>query len=286
MASHSTFESGIYIPSFAAMMLIAALVTVGVSLITLLITLLVMLKSCESRSAGVVEVWKSSDDYSYCKLFALHAELNRLDIDSFPAICKDVAVQYIKQGQYMRDLNITVGIAERYLGTVKPSHDGLDVVLMDIDDLFLSEFYYTDDGLLARFNLYGCKDCSKEATNLKRVSFVELYMKIRAAGWPLALLSRKPEKLRNTTVEQLISAGCSGWSSLIMRSDDEMPMDSCEYFTRRRGVMQSEGFHITAVISSQMDALTGPYLGKRIFKFPNPIYYNTGHPMESRNLPQ
>jgi hypothetical protein len=38
--------------------------------------------------------------------------------------------------------------------------------------------------------------------------------------------------------------------------------------------MQKDGFIIAGVISSRMDALTGPYLGKRIFKLPNAVYYN------------
>lgn len=53
-----------------------------------------------------------------------------------------------------------------------------------------------------------------------------------------------------------------------------MHVDSCEYFSRRRAVMQKDGFRIAGVISSRMDALTGPYLGKRIFKLPNALYYN------------
>lgn len=42
-------------------------------------------------------------------------------------------------------------------------------------------------------------------------------MKLRASGWPLILLSRKSGRQQNATVEYLISAGYSGWTSLIMR---------------------------------------------------------------------
>ena len=64
------------------------------------------------------------------------------------------------------------------------------------------------------------------------------------------------------------------------RSDDEMQMEGHEYFSRQRGMIQKEGFRITAVISSGMDALTGPCLGKRIFKLPNPIYYQFDYHIE------
>ena len=63
-----------------------------------------------------------------------------------------------------------------------------------------------------------------------------------------------------------------------------MQMNTHEYFSRQRGVIQKEGFRITAVISGHMDALTGPSLGKRIFKLPNPMYYKFDDHIESANL--
>lgn len=61
-------------------------------------------------------------------------------------------------------------------------------------------------------------------------------------------------------------------------------MDMCEYFYTRRGVMQRDGFRITGVISSHMDALTGPYLGKRIFKLPNAMYASFDNQIESSSI--
>lgn len=98
-----------------------------------------MLQDCQSKSAGIVELWKYSDDYIQCKMSALHAELNSLGAESVPHICKHVAVQYIKKGQYMRDLNITATLVEDYLNSAKPLTGDLDVVLMDADDFVLSD---------------------------------------------------------------------------------------------------------------------------------------------------
>uniref|UniRef100_A0A5B6YGZ6 Acid phosphatase 1 n=1 Tax=Davidia involucrata TaxID=16924 RepID=A0A5B6YGZ6_DAVIN len=285
MGSRYVVESGIYMTNFAATIFIAALVTVGVLLITLLIALTVMLQSCESKSAGIIEMSKSRDDYSYCKIFALHAELNRLDADYFPAVCKNVAIQYIKEGQYTRDLNTTMSLAENYFSIVRPLDDGLDMVLMDVDDLLPSNCHYTDP-LLPWLKQYGCNDCIEEAIHLKHNIILKLYLKLQAAGWPLILISRKPEKQCNLTIKHLISAGYTGWSSLIMRLDDEMQMDSREYFSRRRTEMQKEGIRIMSVVSSQMDALSGPCLGKRIFKLPNPFYYNIDGYIESTDTLQ
>lgn len=52
-------------------------------------------------------------------------------------------------------------------------------------------------------------------------------------------------------------------------------MNHEEFLSRQRTMLQREGFRIKAVISSQIDALRGPYLGDRIFKLPNPIFRHT-----------
>ncbi|KAH9702336.1 hypothetical protein KPL70_010731 [Citrus sinensis] len=251
--SQYTVESGFYMTTFAAVIFIGGLITVGVLLITLLVTLAVMLQSCQNRSSGVVELMKSSGDNNYCKLFALHAELNSLEADNLPEICRGLAIRYIKEGQFARDLNLSIQIVEGYFNTLTPSYNGLDVVLMDIDDIFASSSKYSNP-LIDR-------------------------------GWPVILLSRKHEGQRNATTELLISAGYRGWSSLIMRLDNEMQMDSREYLSRRRTILQKEGFHITGLISNQMDALIGQSLGKRVFKLPNPLYYSFDHHIESTKFP-
>ncbi|GMP23268.1 hypothetical protein CsSME_00000935 [Camellia sinensis var. sinensis] len=144
IGSHYVVEAGFYMTSFAATLFLAALVTCGVLLVTLLIALTVMLQSCESRNAGIVEISKANENYNYCKIFSLHAELNSLDVDQFPEICRITAVQYIKEGQYAKDLNLTMGVAENYFNGVRPLEDGLDMVLMDIDDFLPLTSHCTD----------------------------------------------------------------------------------------------------------------------------------------------
>ncbi|KAL5568931.1 hypothetical protein UlMin_025506 [Ulmus minor] len=282
--SQYVMESGFYMTSFAATIFIAGLVTVGVLLITMLIALTVMLQSCESRSKGVVETQESGYDYNICKTFSLHAELNNLGAKHFPVICRVLATQYIKEGQYARDLNSTMWVIENYFGSLKPLVDGLDVVLMDIDDILPTNHQYAKL-LLQRYDQYGCSSCVDDAKRLKQILILRMYTKLHVRGWPLILLSRRPERLRNATVEHLLSAGCKNWSSLIMRSNDELHMNSQEYFSGRRAALQKEGFRVTGTISSHYDALTGPYSGKLIFKLPNPIYYNSENPNENKDTP-
>ncbi|KAK6122082.1 hypothetical protein DH2020_044174 [Rehmannia glutinosa] len=207
--------------------------------------------------------------------FALHAELNSLGPDSLPAICKDVDTQYIKEGQYRRDLNITVGMVEDFFSSFTPQYDGRGVVLMDADDLAYKLIYRMDEGPL--------HDGSRGGDYLKHTFVRKLYLKLQSGGWPLILFSRKSEKLRNATVEYLTSAGCRDWSSLIMRNENEMQVDFHEFLSRQRVMLQRDGVQIIAVISSQMDALRGPCLGDRVFKLPSPMFrYSTENHVESQ----
>lgn len=126
--------------SYAAIIFVASLATLGILLITLLIALAVMLQNCESRNAGVSELQKSGYDQNDCKMLALHAELNNLEPDHFPVMCRALAVQYVREGHYAKDLDSTMWMVENYFGTVKtPLGDGLDVVLMDIDEILSSD---------------------------------------------------------------------------------------------------------------------------------------------------
>ncbi|KAJ8770159.1 hypothetical protein K2173_011494 [Erythroxylum novogranatense] len=268
IGSHFVVESGFYMTSFAATIFIAALVTVGVLLITLLIALTIMLQSCQNSNKGVVEIQKTIDDYKYCRLFVQHAELNGLGIDDFPAACRNLAIHQIMEGQYKINLNVSLWMVERYFDSVVPSDDSRDVVLMDLDDILpltSGNRHLVQRGF--------CSACFKEVKHLKQMLFLQLYTKLQASGWSLILFSQKPEQERNATIEQLTTAGYGGWLFIIMRSEEEMHMGSNGYFHRRREVLQKEGFRISCIISSQMDALTGPTLGERIFKLPNPAYY-------------
>ncbi|KAL1809006.1 hypothetical protein ACET3Z_025996 [Daucus carota] len=267
-----TTETGIYMSSLAAAIFVSSLVTAGVLLITILVALTIMLQDCQSKSAGLVELWKVSDDYIQCQMSALHAELNSLGAESVPDNCKHVAVHYIKTGQYMRDLNITATLVEDYLNCAKPRISGLDVVLMDADD-FIQLYSRQDNLSQPRKSI--CSDPIEKAKFLKHVFSQQLYMKLHEGGWPLILFSRESEKLRKITEERLISAGYANWSSLIMRLDEEMPMSNSEYISGRRNQLERQCFRIKAVISSRMDALTDPSMRSRAFKIPTPFYFNT-----------
>lgn len=279
MGSEFRMESVIYMSSCAATIFIGSLVIVGILLMTLLTALTVMLQSCQRREAGVIESFKKSDQhhhhhhhqhYDYCKMAALNADINSFEEYSLPEFCKDVAIKYIKEGYYMRELNNSVSLVENYFNGVTPDEDGNDVVLFDIDDLLPTNTLQSNP-LLYGYNRYSCDDCVREAKHMKHVFLIDLYIKLKSGGWGLILLSRKPEKLRDATAEDLKSAGCGGWLKLIMRSNIEMKTDTRDYFLQEKKAIEAEGYRIRAVISSHMDMLVGAFIRTQNFKLPNPL---------------
>ncbi|ERN09666.1 uncharacterized protein At2g39920 [Amborella trichopoda] len=275
MGSSFLVESGIYVTSFAASIFIAALVTFGALVFTLVIALAFMLESCHTKTNGNIELGMATKEHDYCRSLASNAELNGFQINELLADCKDYVVHYIKKDRYHHELNMSIQVVDNYLSTLVPNKDGLDVILMDIDGiLFSSPSNYHDQ---TRFRLYLQSldlrnNKIEKARDLANLLNLELYSKLRAGGWLLVLVTRRHEMQRNSTVDALISAGFSGWSSLVMRSDHEMPMESWEYILRRKEELRNQGFHIVSVISNQWDALTGPRYEAHNFKLPNPIY--------------
>ncbi|KAE8718084.1 LIM domain-containing family protein [Hibiscus syriacus] len=258
IGSRYIIESGFYMTSYAATIFIAGLLIIGVLLVTLVVSLAVMLQSCESRSKGMVEIEKERNSHHYCQILALHGKLNGFKPDEVPPVCRSLAVRHIEAVGYTRDLEFTMRMIESFFDSISPSNDSVDVVLMDIDDILASD---------PRSNKQD--GCIEGAMYRKQRRTLELYMKLHFRGWSLILLSRKPERRRIVTIENLNSIGYSGWSSLIMRSDRETKMETSEYISRRRRALKEEGNEIISVISSQMDALTGWSLGIRVFKLPN-----------------
>lgn len=271
MTSSYMVESGFFVSSFAATMFIGALATVGILLISLLVVLAVMLQSCESKNSGVVQSQKLIYYHRICNIYAQHAELSGLKEHDCPPFCGVLAKQYIKGGLYARELNVTNAVIQNYLGAVTAVDGGLDVVLMDADDI--SSLHPLNVDLVTnRFENFD-SESFEEANHLKQSYLLQLYTELQARGWTLVFFSRKSQREQNVAREIIYSAGFRSWYSLIMRSDDELQIDSRTYFSRRREALEKDGFRIAGVISSHIDALTGPFSGKLILKIPNPICY-------------
>ncbi|XP_022891870.1 uncharacterized protein At2g39920-like [Olea europaea var. sylvestris] len=262
MGSRYTTETGIYMSSFAAMVFISGLVTVGVSMMALLISLAVMLQSSLKIQA--------------CKL------LSRRDFNfPFPwSYCRPMS-----NPPYQPYSSIVVNEGKtnhNLVSGVKPKNSVIHLAGSKL------QIHSSTTKIIKATVPFCCridKDAFHDSSRVKNVFAMKLYLKLQAGGWPLILISRKPEKLRDDAIEHLASVGCSGWSSLIMRTDSETQMDSQKHFSRQRTALQNEGFRIIATISSQMDAVRGPCLEERIFKLPTPMFsYKMEDNVESTNL--
>ncbi|XP_045833549.1 uncharacterized protein At2g39920-like [Trifolium pratense] len=266
MRSSFVLESGFYITSFSATIFIAGFAALGLLLITLLVSMAMMLQSCQNNNAGIIELRNINDDYSYCKIQSLHAKLNNLEQHNVPNICKDLAIQYIKGGHYARDLDLTKSVIEDYFNGVKPSDDGFDVVLIDIDGIFP---WNPNSSNLFQSTI---SNCTLEAKKLKLMLMLRLYMNLQASGWSIILLSREAVKDQNVTINHLVDAGFRDWSSLMMR-DGEDSTKRNEYFSKQRNVIETKGLRIKSIISSYVDVLTVADADTEIHKFllPDPI---------------
>ncbi|KAH7657077.1 Acid phosphatase protein [Dioscorea alata] len=182
------------------------------------------------------------------------------------------AFEYIEEGQFLQDLKLTVQVAESYFSTMKPDGDGSGVILVDADDVLLPDINNT--GSPGQNRIKRVDDVENQARSL----VLELHLKLQTHGWILIPFSRRHMKHYNATIASLSSVGFGGHSSLIMRSDDEVAMENWKFISERRVRLHNQGVHISSVISSQMDALTGPCLGQRNFKLAHPIHHRTEQP--------
>ncbi|CAL5203093.1 unnamed protein product [Lathyrus oleraceus] len=278
-SSHYGLDSGFYMSSFTATIFLASLVTLGVLLITLLVSLVIMLQSCQSKNTGVIELVNVNDYYSYCRVYSLHAEINSLEGYDLPDICRDLAIHYIKRGHYTKELNLTVSMIDDYFKSLRPSDNGLDVVLMDIDDIVPPHPYSSN--LHQRFHRDSISNCVKEAKDVKLVFILRLYMNLQTEGWSIILVSREPEMYQNVTINHLVSAGFRDWSSLMMRAEDSESTKGNEYFSRQRSLIQKKGFHIKSIVSSHLDVLSSPDTRIRNFLLPVLVCNKFEHQIES-----
>lgn len=130
-----TDGSGVFISSMALTIIVSAIAIVGIVLVTVIITLAVLLSSCENRSTVTLEKQGFLDS---CYSFRLNAELNNIQDWVVPSVCEDYISSYVHGGQYMKDVEISVDLARRYLKALTGKHDKRYAVVLDIDETALS----------------------------------------------------------------------------------------------------------------------------------------------------
>lgn len=122
-------------------MLVSAVATIGILLFTLVVTLSVMLGSCQGQPIAVgAETGMRA--LGSCDSFILNEEVNNFQGWIVSPRCKDHVASYMHGGQYYIDFAGAIRAASDYLKTLPAEGDGLDVVVMDIDETALSNLEY------------------------------------------------------------------------------------------------------------------------------------------------
>ncbi|KAJ7553814.1 hypothetical protein O6H91_06G114000 [Diphasiastrum complanatum] len=268
-------DSGIFMSSLAVTILVSSVATIGILLITLVVTLAVMLGSCQTqpmlreKSNGIRH---AADP---CASFQVNAEMNNLQGWVLSKDCESYVAEYMLGGQYHLDFAEAVEAARQYLKALMVENDGLDVIVLDIDDTALSNIAYYNT------HHYGAEEFKEDEWNLwvkearapPLTPTLALYKELKAANWGIIFITGRPEHQRNATIQNLIAAGYSGWASLILRSKDEVGQVASTYKSRRRSGLQHMGYRIRTGLGDQWSDIIGPAAGNRTFKLPNPMYY-------------
>ncbi|KAG0576611.1 hypothetical protein KC19_5G093800 [Ceratodon purpureus] len=258
-------DTGIYLSSLAVTIILSALATLGILLFTVVVTLSIMLGQCQDKPIVL-------DKPNQCASFALSAEVDNLQNWTLPQDCITNAELYVDSGQYDLDFTLTIDAARTFLrSAVIEDSDGLDMVVLDLDDTMLSSLP------LLREHHFGADLFKQEvwdsyvklATMPSLKPMVSLYKELKALNWTIAVISDRVEGQRNVTIKNLNSAGYKDYI-LILRSE---PISVVEFKTKARLELEQKGFRIWALIGDEWSDLRGQAIGKRVFKLPNSLYY-------------
>eukprot|EP00252_Welwitschia_mirabilis_P018497 TRINITY_DN4111_c0_g1_i12.p1 TRINITY_DN4111_c0_g1~~TRINITY_DN4111_c0_g1_i12.p1 ORF type:complete len:323 (+),score=48.21 TRINITY_DN4111_c0_g1_i12:367-1335(+) len=273
--------NGIYLSSLTVTVLVSAVATIGILLFTIVITLAILLASCHGKPDVVVESSRATERINTCKSVILNFELNNLQNATVLRDCHDYLLHYMKNGQYESDVEGAIMAAEAYWSSVIPNIDGLDAIIMDIDETALSNLpHYASiwqSAISLKSQMHNENTWTQwihqgEAPALTPT--LKLYQNLCFRGFSMVFITSRHENFRNATEKNLLNAGYSGWRKLIMRSDEFM-RNVQSYKSEKRMQLKSQGFHIQGVIGDQWSDLLGPFVGSKTFKIPNPLYHTS-----------
>ncbi|KAH7438075.1 hypothetical protein KP509_05G104100 [Ceratopteris richardii] len=131
-----TDGSGVFISSLTLTIIVSTIVIVGIVLVAVIVTLFVLLSSCINRSTTTLEEKTYSD---LCASYHINAELNNVQDSVFPAVCKEYMLNYLHGGQYLKDIEVSVDLAQSYLRNLQLQHDQKNAVILDIDEIALMQ---------------------------------------------------------------------------------------------------------------------------------------------------
>ena len=110
----------------------------GIILVAVIITLAVMLSSCGNPTVSL----GSQVLPSMCSSYHLNLELNNLQRWEIPLACESYISDYIRRGQYSKDVEVAVASARSYLKNLKVDQEPHYAIIFDIDETALLHSHY------------------------------------------------------------------------------------------------------------------------------------------------
>ncbi|KAF3791899.1 Acid phosphatase 1 [Nymphaea thermarum] len=214
---------------------------------------------------------------NYCESWKINVELHNIrKYRVVPQECVEYIGKYMTSTQYKTDVQraaeqVVLYITENFV----LDEDGKDAWIFDIDDTLLSTVPYYKNHQFGgeKLNITLLEKWMKNGKAPPLKPTLCLYNHIKRAGLKIFLVSGRNEHLRDATVDNLLKVGYAGWTSLILRGDEDAGKTAESFKAEQRNKIVAEGYRIWGVVADQWSSLLGYSTGLRTFKLPNPMYY-------------
>ncbi|KAG0625874.1 hypothetical protein M758_2G085800 [Ceratodon purpureus] len=240
--------------------------------ITVLLVLSVLSKTADGRKL----IPRLLAQKTTCGSFFYNSQVNNdQGWKTVPEECVDGVGAYMEGSQFQADASGVSTAAEAYLTSITPTGDGKDIVVFDIDETALSNLpYYRQHKYGGEaFNSTPFDLWVEEGTAPAVPATLELFNTLIAAKFGVVFLTGRSESQREITVTNLYRAGYTNWTELILKSPEESGTTAVVYKSKKRTELAEKGYHIYSSVGDQWSDITGPYVGNRTFKVPNPMYF-------------
>ncbi|KAJ8530664.1 hypothetical protein K7X08_023545 [Anisodus acutangulus] len=214
---------------------------------------------------------------NYCESWRMNVELHNIrNYAVVPQECVAYIGKYMTSTQYKVDSERTIDECILHLSTnCILENDGKDAWIFDIDDTLLSSVpYYKKNGFGGnKLNVTGLEDWISQGKGTALDHSLKLFNHLKGLGVKIFIVSSRREHLRSATIDNLVHVGFYGWSSLILRGQEDECKNAQKFKAEARSKLISKGYRILGNVGDQWSSIVGLPSAKRTFKLPNPMYY-------------
>ena len=162
----------------------------------------------------------------------------------------------------------------------------VDAILFDVDETLLSNWPEIKQ-TKCMYDPASWNDWLNRASAEAIPASIKLLKLAQQQDYAIVLMTGRPERYRQATIDNLTAAGITGWNKLIMKKGDEKKLTPCKYKAKNRALME-KNYRIIMNIGDQLSDFCGSNNGI-IIKLPNPFYTiptladRTDTPSKSKN---